>query len=122
MEKISTDKAMQPAAPYSQAIRAAPFIFVSGQIPADASGKLTEGSIANKTKQCCESLKAILTEAGSGLEKVVKTTVFITDMQHFKEMNGVYAEYFTHKPARSCVAVKQLPLGVEVEIEAVALA
>ncbi|KAF1351206.1 YjgF/Yer057p/UK114 family [Delphinella strobiligena] len=106
----------------SQAIKVGGQIFVSGQIPADKNGNLVEGSIADKTKASCEGMKAILEEAGSSLSKVVKTTVFLTDMGDFAEMNGVYEQYFSHKPARSCVAVKQLPKGVPVEIEAIALA
>ncbi|KAK5154559.1 hypothetical protein LTS14_006697 [Recurvomyces mirabilis] len=121
MKVINTKKAVQPVGPYSQAIHAGPHIFVSGQIPADASGKLTEGSIADKTAACCEGLKAILAEAGSDISKCVKVTVFLTSMENFAEMNGVYEKYFTHKPARSCVAVKELPKGVPVEIEAIAL-
>ncbi|GAM82506.1 hypothetical protein ANO11243_004870 [Dothideomycetidae sp. 11243] len=122
MEKIETKNAAPPAGPYSQAIRSPPFIFVSGQIPADASGKLVTGSIAEQTRQCCESVKAILAEAGSGIEKVVKCTVFITTMDNFAEMNSVYEQYFAHRPARSCIAVKQLPKDVPVEIECIALA
>ncbi|KAK5678121.1 Protein hmf1 [Elasticomyces elasticus] len=91
------------------------------QIPADGEGKLTEGSIADKTKACCEGLKNILEEAGSSIGRVVKVTVFLTTMDNFAEMNSVYEKYFTHKPARSCVAVKELPKGVPVEIEAIAL-
>jgi protein pelota len=103
---------------------------------------LVEGSIADKTKASCEGMKAILEEAGSSMSKVIKvrssrpirvypfpilmmhvlqTTVFLTDMKDFAEMNGMYEQYFSHKPARSCVAVKELPKGVPVEIEAVAL-
>ncbi|KAK4983826.1 hypothetical protein LTR50_006994 [Elasticomyces elasticus] len=121
MKKISTPNAAQPAAPYSQAIQAGPHIFCSGQIPADSSGNLIDGSIADKTAACCESIKAILEAAGSSLDRVVKTTVFITDMKNFAEMNGTYEKYFSHKPARSCVAVYQLPKGVPVEIECIAL-
>ncbi|KAK3073327.1 hypothetical protein LTR53_005175 [Teratosphaeriaceae sp. CCFEE 6253] len=121
MKVINSKKSAQPVGPYSQAIQAGPHIFVSGQIPADASGKLTEGSIADKTTACCEGLKNILEEAGSSMEKTVKVTVFLTDMANFAEMNSVYEKYFPHKPARSCVAVHQLPKGVLVEIEAIAL-
>ncbi|EAT83151.2 hypothetical protein SNOG_09886 [Parastagonospora nodorum SN15] len=106
--------------PYSQAIIAGPQIFVSGQIPADKTGALVEGSIADKTKQCCENIKAILAEVNVGLERIVKINVFLDDMANFAEMNDVYMQYFTHKPARSCVAVKQLPKGVPVEIECIA--
>jgi reactive intermediate/imine deaminase len=104
----------------SQAIIAGPQIFVSGQIPADNTGTLIEGSIADKTTQCCENIVGILKEAGVGIERVVKVNVFLDDMAHFAEMNGVFEKYFAHKPARSCVAVKQLPKGVPVEIECIA--
>ncbi|KAI6849321.1 hypothetical protein KC332_g1401 [Hortaea werneckii] len=107
--------------PYSQAVIAGPHIFVSGQIPATAEGKLVEGSIADKTTACCEGLKNILEDAGSSISRCVKVTVFLTTMENFAEMNSVYEKYFTHKPSRSCVAVKELPKGVPVEIEAMAL-
>jgi 2-iminobutanoate/2-iminopropanoate deaminase len=79
------------------------------------------GSIAAQTAACCENIKAILAEAGSELSKVVKCTVFLNDMANFAEMNGTYEKYFEHRPARSCVAVKELPKGVPVEIECIAL-
>ncbi|KAK8205573.1 hypothetical protein M8818_004946 [Zalaria obscura] len=113
---------MAPVGPYSQAIKVNGVIYCSGQIPADAQGNLVEGSIADKTRASCEGLKNVIEAAGSSLEKVVKVTVFLTDMADFAEMNGVYGQYFAHKPARSCVAVAQLPKGVPVEIEAIALA
>lgn len=95
---------------------------MSGQIPADAAGNLVEGSIADKTTACCESLKAILEAAGSSLDRVIKVTIFLTSMEYFAEMNSVYGKYFgERKPARSCVAVKELPKGVPVEIECIAL-
>jgi reactive intermediate/imine deaminase len=81
---------------------------------------LIEGSIADKTKMCCENIVGILTEAGVEMARVVKVNVFLDDMANFAEMNGVYEKYFAHKPARSCVAVKQLPKGVPVEIECIA--
>ncbi|KAK4901303.1 hypothetical protein LTR27_001861 [Elasticomyces elasticus] len=121
IQVILSKKSAPPVGPYSQAIKAGPHIFVSGQIPANGEGKLTEGSIADKTKACCEGLKNILEEAGSSIGRVVKVTVFLTTMDNFAEMNSVYEKYFTHKPARSCVAVKELPKGVPVEIEAIAL-
>ncbi|RMZ82725.1 hypothetical protein DV738_g1505, partial [Chaetothyriales sp. CBS 135597] len=111
-----------PAAPYSQAIRAGGLIFVSGQIPAGPDGKLVEGSIAELTRQCCKNIEAILKAGDSSLDKVVRVGVFLADMQYFAEMNKEYAQWFAHKPARSCVAVRELPLGVKVEIEAIALA
>jgi len=109
------------AGPYTQAIKANGQVFVSGQIPADASGTLLEGSIADKTAMCCKNIEAILKSAGSEIGKVVKVNVFLTDMANFAEMNSVYEKVFTHKPARSCVAVYQLPKGVPVEIECIAL-
>ncbi|KAH8726156.1 L-PSP endoribonuclease family protein-like protein [Phaeosphaeriaceae sp. PMI808] len=120
LKKVYTDKACPVAGPYSQAIIAGPQIFVSGQIPADTKGTLIEGSITDKTTQCCENIKAILTEAGASMDRVVKVNVFLDDMAHFAEMNGVFEKYFAHKPARSCVAVKTLPRNVPVEIECIA--
>ncbi|EME83313.1 uncharacterized protein MYCFIDRAFT_52316 [Pseudocercospora fijiensis CIRAD86] len=123
IQHISTPKAAQPVAPYSQAIKAGGLVFVSGQIPAAPDGSLVEGSIADKTTVCCEGLKNILEAAGSSISKVTKVTVFITSMENFAEMNSVYEKYFgQHKPARSCVAVKELPKGVPVELECIALA
>lgn len=104
----------------SQAIIAGPQVFVSGQIPADKTGALIEGSITDKTTQCCENIVAILKAANTPVEKVVKVNVFLDDMAHFAEMNGVFEKYFAHKPARSCVAVKTLPKNVPVEIECIA--
>jgi len=108
--------------PYSQAIITGGMIYVSGQIPADSKGNLVEGSIADKTAQCAANVVAILKEAGSSIEKVVKTTVFLDDMANFAGMNAEYEKHFAHRPARSCVAVKQLPKGVSVEIECIAIA
>ncbi|KAI7503635.1 hypothetical protein KC347_g8564 [Hortaea werneckii] len=121
IKTFNTPKSAQPVGPYSQAVIAGPHVFVSGQIPATAEGKLVEGSIADKTTACCEGLKNILEDAGSSISRCVKVTVFLTSMENFAEMNSVYEKYFTHKPSRSCVAVKELPKGVPVEIEAMAL-
>ncbi|ROT40052.1 endoribonuclease L-PSP [Sodiomyces alkalinus F11] len=110
-----------PLGPYSQAVKTPTAIYLSGQIPITADGKFIEGSIAEKTRQCITNLKAVLTEAGSSIEKVVKVTIFLADMDYFAEMNGEYEKWFIHKPARSCVAVKTLPKNVDVEIEAIAL-
>ncbi|RMX87522.1 hypothetical protein D0869_02309 [Hortaea werneckii] len=121
IKTFNTPKSAQPVGPYSQAVIAGPHVFVSGQIPATAEGKLVEGSIADKTTACCEGLKNILEDAGSSISRCVKVTVFLTTMENFAEMNSVYEKYFTHKPSRSCVAVKELPKGVPVEIEAMAL-
>jgi len=122
MKKITTEKAFPVAGTYTQAISALGIIFVSGQIPGEPSGELVTGSIAVQTAACCENIKAILAEAGSDISKVVKTTVFLDNMDNFAEMNATYEKYFEHKPARSCVAVKTLPKGVPVEIECMALA
>lgn len=100
---------------------AGPYVFLSGQIPIDSNGTPLEGSIADKTDACCKSVKAVMAAAGSDISRVVKVTVFLDDMKNFAEFNSVYATYFTHKPARSCVAVKTLPKNLEVEIECVAL-
>ncbi|KAL1981702.1 hypothetical protein VTN96DRAFT_2316 [Rasamsonia emersonii] len=121
MTPVFSKEAAPPAGPYSQAIKANGQIFVSGQIPADSAGNLIEGTIGEKTAACIKNVAAVLEGAGSSLSKVVKVTVFLTDMANFAAMNEVYEKYFTHKPARSCVAVYQLPKGVPVEIEVVAL-
>ncbi|KAK1757516.1 Endoribonuclease L-PSP-domain-containing protein [Echria macrotheca] len=118
---VFTKKAAPPAGPYSQAIKTPGAIYCSGQIPCDAEGNLVDGTIQEKTKACISNLKAVLEAADSGIEKVVKVNVFLTDMANFANMNEEYAKWFTHKPARSCVAVKQLPKGVDVEIECIAL-
>ncbi|KAF2186569.1 YjgF-like protein, partial [Zopfia rhizophila CBS 207.26] len=120
IKKVFTANACPPAGPYTQAIIAGPHVFVSGQIPADKDGNLVQGTIADKTEACCKNIGAILHEAGSEVDKVVKVNVFLDDMANFAEMNSVYEKFFTHKPARSCVAVKQLPKGVPVEIECIA--
>ena len=96
-------------------------VYCSGQIPADAEGKLIDGNIAEKTAQCFKNIKAILKAAGSSTDKIVKVNVFLADMSYFAEMNCEFEKWVPHKPARSCVAAKQLPLGVEVEIECIAL-
>ncbi|CRK28282.1 hypothetical protein BN1708_015171 [Verticillium longisporum] len=107
--------------PLSQAIKTPFAIFLSGQIPATPDGALVTGSITDKTRQIIANLRAVLTEAGSSIDKVVKVKVFLADMAYFAEMNEEYAQWFTHKPARSCVAVRTLPLNVDVEMEAIAL-
>ncbi|PVI02138.1 YjgF-like protein [Periconia macrospinosa] len=120
LKKISTQEAFPTVGPYSQAIAVGPQLYVSGQIPGDKDGNLVEGSIADKTKACCANIAAILKEAGTDVSRVVKVVVFLDDMANFAEMNGEYEKFFAHKPARSCVAVKQLPKGVPVEIECIA--
>lgn len=120
-EVISTLKAPVAIGPYSQAIKAGGMVFVSGQLPIDAAtGVMTDG-VAAQTRQSLENVKAILSEAGLTMTDVVKTTVFLTDMAFFGEMNQVYATYFESAcPARSAVAVRELPKGALVEIECIA--
>ncbi|KAH8431184.1 uncharacterized protein LDX57_008843 [Aspergillus melleus] len=118
---VTASGACPPAGPYSQAVRANGQVFISGQIPADASGNLVTGNIGELTQACCNNIKAIVEAAGSSVEKIVKVNVFLTDMANFAEMNATYEKFFAHKPARSCVAVAQLPKGVPVEIECIAL-
>lgn len=118
---ISTDKAPAAIGPYSQAIRAGDFLYVSGQIPVDPATGNIPAEIAAQARQSLENLKAIVTEAGYSLADVVKTTIFAADIANFAAINEVYAEYFSKDaPARSFVAVKDLPKGVGLEIEAVA--
>jgi 2-iminobutanoate/2-iminopropanoate deaminase len=119
---ITTDKAPVPSGAYSQAISAGPYVFVSGQIPLDASGKLVEGDIVVQTCQVLENLKAILAATGLSLHDVVKTTVYLADLADFQEMNRAYGEFFpATPPARSTFQVAGLPRGVAVEIDAIAL-
>ena len=120
MKVVSTEKAPAAIGPYSQGIVTGGLVFVSGQTPIDPqTGKFAE-DIAAQAEQSCRNVGVILKAAGSGFEKVVKTTCFLADIKDFKAFNEVYAKYFVSKPARSCVAVKDLPLGVGCEIEAVA--
>lgn len=122
MKAISTKKAPAAIGPYSQAIRVSNLVYTSGQIPIDpATGAFVEGGIKEQTRQSLTNVRAILAEAGLTMSDVVKTTVFMADMNDFAEMNGVYAEFFAEPyPARSAVAVKTLPKGALVEIEVVA--
>lgn len=120
---IHTDSAPKAIGPYSQAIRAGHLIFAAGQTPIDpATGNLVEGEIETQTRRVLDNIKAVLAAAGSGLDKVVKTTVFMTNLGDFARMNAVYAEYFpANPPARSTVQVSALPKGAMVEIECVAI-
>lgn len=120
-QPIATTNAPGAIGPYSQAIDAGPFVFISGQIPVNpATGEIPEG-IAPQTAQSIANIKAILAEAGLSIDNVVKTTVFLADMNDFGSMNAVYADNFTAPfPARSAVAVKELPKQVLVEIEVIA--
>ena len=119
---ISTTNAPAAIGPYSQAIRVGNIIFTSGQIPIDpVTGSFVEGGIKEQTRQSLLNVQAILNEAGTTMDHVIKTTVFMADMNDFAEMNSVYAEFFnTPYPARSAVAVKTLPKGALVEIEVIA--
>ncbi|MBD8016760.1 MULTISPECIES: RidA family protein [Planococcus] len=121
MNYVATDKAAAAIGPYSQGVVSGGILYSSGQIPLTASGELVEGTIADQTHQVFSNLKAVLAEAGSSLGDVIKTTVFIKDMNDFAEMNEIYAAYFgDHKPARSTVEVARLPKDVKVEIEVIA--
>ena len=121
MKVIATTNAPGAIGPYSQGFVVNGFVYTSGQIPVDpATGAVPEG-IAAQAEQSCKNVGAILEAAGSGFEKVFKTTCFLADMGDFAAFNEVYAKYFISKPARSCVAVKTLPKGVLCEIEALAV-
>ena len=122
MEVISTKKAPAAIGPYSQAIQVGNLVYTSGQIPIDpATGVFAEGGIKEQTRQSLTNVKAILEEVGLTMSNIVKTTVFMADMNDFADMNSVYAEFFTEPyPARSAVAVKTLPKGALVEIEVIA--
>ena len=121
MKVLNTEKAPGAIGPYSQGFEVNGVIYTSGQIPVNpADGTVPEG-IAAQAKQSCENVKAILEAAGSGMDRVFKTTCFLDDMGDFAAFNEVYARYFVSKPARSCVAVKTLPKGVLCEIEAIAV-
>lgn len=118
---ISTQEAPAAIGPYSQGIVAGPFLYASGQIPIDpATGEIKGEDILEQTEQVMKNVGAILEEAGYRYEDVVKTTCFLADMGDFATFNGVYEKYFTGKPARSCVAVKQLPKNVLCEVEVIA--
>ena len=121
MKKISTDKAPAAIGPYSQAIVHGDIVFTSGQIPINpASGNVEAEGIAAQTEQVMKNLGEVLSVAGSSYEKAIKTTCFLANISDFAAFNEVYAKYFTEKPARSCVAVKDLPKGVLVEVEVIA--
>ncbi len=122
MKKIETNAAPAAIGPYSQGYAVNGFVFTSGQIPVDpASGTIPEG-ICAQAEQSCKNVGAILEAAGTGFDKVIKTTCFLADMNDFTEFNEIYAKFFTSRPARSCVAVKTLPKNVLCEIEAIAIA
>lgn len=123
-EVVRTDGAPAPVGPYSQAIRAGEWVFASGQIPLDpASGKMVSGEIEDEARQVLANLGAVLAAAGSGFDRVVKATVYLTDLSLFPRVNAIYAESFGAEPspARVTVGVASLPLGARVEIDAIAL-
>jgi len=121
MKTVSTPNAPAAIGPYSQAKITNGLVFCSGQIPINpASGAIEASSIEEQTKQACLNVKALLEASGSNLSKVLKTTCFLANMSDFAAFNAVYGEYFTEKPARSCVAVKDIPKGALCEIEVIA--
>ena len=120
-EKVYTKNAPDAIGPYSQAVKCGNFVFTSGQIAINPENSQIEATtIAEQTEQVCKNLKAVLEAAGSSLDKAVKTTCFLAEMADFAAFNEVYGKYFESKPARSCVAAKQLPRGVLVEVEVIA--
>ena len=121
-ETVFTDKAPEAIGPYSQAVRTGKLLFVSGQIPLEPeSGEMIDGGIKPQTERVLKSLKAIVEQAGGRMEDVVKTTVYLTDLSLFTEMNEVYAQFFSqNRPARATVQVAALPKGALVEIDAIA--
>lgn len=121
IRKVATDKAPSAIGPYSQAIVCGEMVFTSGQIPINPqSGNVEAVTIVEQTEQVMKNLGAVLSASGSSFEKAVKTTCFLANISDFSAFNEVYAKYFTTKPARSCVAVKDLPKGVLVEVEVIA--
>ena len=123
MHPIVTDQAPAAIGPYSAGIRAGGFVFTSGQLPIDpATGMLVTGDIADMTRQCLKNILAILKAAGTGADKIVKTTIFLADLQDFAAVNEAYAAFFPGvAPARSCVQVARLPKDGRIEIEAIAV-
>ncbi len=121
MKAVYTSSAPEAIGPYSQAICAGGMVYTSGQIPINpATGAVEATTIQEQTHQVCRNIQAVLTAAGTSLDKVVKTTCFLSDMGDFAPFNEVYSKYFTGKPARSCVAVKTLPKNVLVEVDTIA--
>ena len=121
MEKVYTKNAPEAIGPYSQAVKVGELVFTSGQIAINpVTGNVEATDIIGQTEQVCKNLCAVLAEAGTSIEKTVKTTCFLADMADFAAFNEVYGKYFVGKPARSCVAVKQLPKNVLCEVEVVA--
>jgi 2-iminobutanoate/2-iminopropanoate deaminase len=123
MQRIQTNKAPAAIGAYSQAVKVGDMIYTSGQIPLTPQGELVTGDIHDQTRQILNNLQAVLEEAGSSLSQIVKTTIYLTNMDDFIAVNTVYGEYFAGSyPARSTVAVKTLPKNVDIEIDAIAVA
>ncbi len=121
MKYVATEKAPAAIGPYSQAVITGNLVFTSGQIALDpATGNVVEGGVKEQTEQIMKNLGAVLAEAGSSYDKAVKTTCFLADIADFAAFNEIYGKYFTSKPARSCVAVRDLPKGVLAEVEVIA--
>ena len=121
IEKVYTKNAPDAIGPYSQAVKCGNLVFTSGQIAINpASGQVEADTIEGQTEQICKNLVAVLEAAGTSIEKVVKTTCFLSDMADFAAFNEIYGRYFTSKPARACVAAKQLPKNVLAEVEVIA--
>ena len=120
MKTVHTNNAPAAIGPYSQAIIAGDLIYASGQIPVNPADGTMPGGISAQAAQSCKNVAAILEAAGSGMDKVIKTTCFLADIADFAAFNEVYAQYFVSKPARSCVAVKDIPKGALCEIEVIA--
>lgn len=122
MKTIHTNDAPAAVGPYSQAIQAGNTLYLSGQIAINpAEGKIVAATIEEQAEQCCRNIEAVLAAAGTDMNAVVKTTCFLADIADFKAFNEVYARHFVSKPARSCVAVKDLPAGGLCEVEALAV-
>ncbi len=122
MQMIETDKAPKAIGPYSQAVKCENLLFISGQIPIDPeTQEMVKGGIEEQTKQVMENIKAIIEEAGINMEHIVKTTIFLKNLNDFQTVNEIYGSYFKeHKPARATIEVSNLPKGALIEIEAVA--
>lgn len=120
MEILSSTRAPEAIGPYSQAIKSGVFIFCSGQIPLNTNGEIVGSTIEEQATQVLENIKNLLEDLSSNLNKVVKTTIFLTDINDFPKVNEIYGKYMSHKPARSTVQVASLPKGVKIEIECIA--
>lgn len=121
LKKVQTNDAPQAIGPYSQAVEMGELVFASGQIPLTPEGELVNGGITEQTHQVMKNVQTILHAAGSDLNHVVKTTIFLKDFNHFQQVNEIYGQYFSgHQPARSCVEVSRLPKEVLIEIEVIA--